>query len=90
MEDTHKQALKSVQDIIQSEVIQKQVIIRFYVLLDVYRDKLKGTQFENDKYRPDKLMNKIQKDRSFPKVFHFVSQQKDLDSLRCAWCIAKE
>ena len=79
MEETHQQAYRSVSDVIQSEVVQKQVIIRFYTLLDVYRKKLRGTSFENDKYRADKLFKKMKKDGKLSAEISFCFPQKGLN-----------
>ena len=51
MELVHQKAFDCVRDVILTEVIQKQVIQKFSILVGVYRGKLKGTQFENDSYR---------------------------------------
>ena len=61
LEAVHKVAFQKVEDVIKVEVIQKQVIIKLYLLLGVYKDALKGTKFENDNYRPERLKKKIEK-----------------------------
>lgn len=76
MEEAHQHAYHSVQDVIKAEVIHKQIIVRFYVLLGVYRDKLKGTQFENNKYRAEKLFKKLKKDDSLSTEVSFCFPQK--------------
>lgn len=42
----------------------------------MYRNKLKGTQFENDKYRSDKLMKNISKDEEVSKQISFCFSKK--------------
>lgn len=70
MIETHQKAFVEVEKIISEEVIKKQVILKFYVLLDAYRDFLRGTRFANDGYRAAKLMDKIVKQ---PKLSSKVS-----------------
>ena len=78
MEEVHQNAFESVKQVIQADVIQKQGIMRFYNLLDVYRDALKGTDFENDKYRAEKLKRKIERNTELSNKVAFCFPQKNL------------
>ena len=59
LEQAHKEAFEKVQNLLKEEVIEKQTILKFSTLLKVYRDSLKGTKFENHRYRSWKLKKKI-------------------------------
>ena len=61
-ERVHQEAFQKVSEVIEREVVKKQTIMKFYLLLDLYKEHLKGTEFENPNYRPEKLRKKIEKD----------------------------
>ena len=81
LEKVHKEAFQKVQNVIELEVIEKQEIMRFSTILAVYRDALKGTNFENDKYRAWKLKKKISNDHHLSSKIAFCTPKRDSTQL---------
>ena len=77
MEEAHTSAFEKVIEMIESQIIKKQVIMKLYIILGVYRDNLRGTAFENDHYRAEKLIKRIKKNDTLSKKISFCFPHKD-------------
>lgn len=61
MEAAHAKAFSHVCGIVDVDVLQKMAVTKLDQLRDIYVEKLRGTEFENDDYRSEKLKKKLVK-----------------------------